>query len=136
MKLIESLTAGYIKSIDFDLAIGSDTYAQTTILRHDPRCRVYYCFKNEDTREDGEDRCGNDTYIEICRSLAEIISSNDAQDEINIIYSLTMTTADNQKHVFNNSNAELSADNLKRIISTLAHHIDEFTFLPAFTPYL
>lgn len=134
MELNEALLTGDISSIDFDLEIDCDRYAQTTILKASPRCKVYYCFKNDDTREDGEDRCSIDTYNEICHSLAKVLSENTLQGTPSLKYSLIITTTDNTKYSFNNDG--LSSHTIKAIINILSNHIDEYTFLAAFTHFI
>lgn len=133
MNTKENINAGDIVSIDFDLALNHDTYAQTTIRKHEPRCKVFYCFKNEDTREDGEDRCTHDTFTEICSQIAETLTTC-KECHSGTEYNLVITLSDKRTFTFKNSG--LSPETLSAVISTLSQHIDEFTFLPAFIPYL
>lgn len=132
MELNEALLTGKISTIDFDLILSRDTFAQTTIAKASPRCKVFYCFKNDDTREDGEDRCSVDTFNEICTTLAELLQNNNSDNAPALKYELAITTDDNHKHTIK----PLSTTSLKAIINLLSHHIDEFTFLPAFLPHL
>lgn len=134
MELDEALLTGEISSIDFDLEIDHGRYAQTTILKASPRCKVYYCFKNDDTREDGEDRCSIDTFNEICHSLAKVLSENTLQGTPLLKYSLIITTTDKTKYSFNNDG--LSSHTIKAIINILSNQIDEYTFLVAFTHFI
>ena len=64
-----------IKTIDFDLKIDNDTFVQTTITNVASRYKVFYCFKNGDTREDGEDRCTEDTFASITKMIADAIDN-------------------------------------------------------------
>lgn len=134
MELNEALLTGEISSIDFDLEIDRDRYTQTTILKAPPRCKVYYCFKNDDTREDGEDRCSIDTFNEICHSLAKVLSENTLQGAPALKYSLIITTTDKTKYSFNNEG--VASHTIKAIINILSNQIDEYTFLAAFTHFI
>ena len=100
MGLIESLSAAEITSIDFDLTIDRDCYAQTTIMHASPRCKAYYCFKNDDTREDGEDRCSAEAFANICTTIADLLKNSNADTTPRLKYELTITTADKHKHTF------------------------------------
>lgn len=148
MKLIDTLVAGNIASIDFDLKIDSDCYAQTTIIQASPRCKAYYCFKNDDTREDGEDRCSQDAFDTISKTLATLLSNND-NGSVGLKYNMVITDCDKHKHVFRNDGTSFNADcdqaeeafslsalTLKGIINVLAEQITEFGFLPAFRPHI
>ena len=123
-----------IESVDFDIAINDDIFAQTTILRAFPRCKVYYCFKNDDTREDGEARCTQDAFDDMCRNFI----ANIKQHEINNPTALKCTTVvrlkDNSEITVKGS--EISAEYLNNIINNLADNIDEFMLLTAFLPYI
>lgn len=134
MNLTETLLSGEIESIDFDLEIDCNRFVQTTILKSSPRCKVYYCFKNDDTREDGEDRCSIETHNEICSSLATLLSDSIDVGNTNVKYSLVITSTHKTKHSFNNQG--LSPQVIKAIVNLLANHIDEFTFLTAFTHFI
>lgn len=134
MNLTETLLSGEIESIDFDLEIDCNRFAQTTILKSSPRCKVYYCFKNDDTREDGEDRCSIETHNEICSSLATLLSDSINVGNTNVKYSLVITSTHKTKHSFNNQG--LSPQVIKAIVNLLTNHIDEFTFLTAFTHFI
>ena len=134
MELNKALLSSEISSIDFDLEIDRDRYAQTTIMKAAPRCKVYYCFKNDDTREDGEDRCTTDTFAEICTSLADVLSNETSQGTPSLKYSLIITATDKTKYSFNNE--RLSPHTIKAIITLLSNHIDEYTFLTAFTHFI
>lgn len=136
MNLTNTLSTDIIESIDFDLEIDSNRFAQTTILKSISRCKVFYCFKNDDTREDGEDRCTHDSFSEICSALISILSDNDLNrdNKASLKYNLEITTTEKDKHIFNNQG--LTPQQIKAIINLLACHIDEFTFLPAFNHYI
>lgn len=141
-QLIKSLTTADILSIDFDLAIDNDCYAQTSILRGTPRCKAFYCFRNDDTREDGEDRLSQDSFASICCSIAQLLSDNDSASETHLKYEITITTDDKHKYSFKSLQAtkqgseSLPANTLKAIINLLTDHIAEFSFLVAFQPYI
>ncbi len=144
-QLIKSLTSGEILSIDFDLTIDNDCYAQTSILRGTPRCKAFYCFRNDDTREDGEDRIPQESFNLICSSIAELLSNNTKDTEARLKYNLTITSSEKHRFIFKSQNrithlseedCFLSVKTLKTIINLLTEHIAEYSFLTAFRPYI
>lgn len=124
------ITTSEISSIDFDISIDSNCYAQTTIMRASPRCKVYYCFKNDDTREDGEDRCTQDTFTEICDIFIEYLGKPATDNNSPAIKCNINLITNNGKHSFGEN--DISADTLKKFINLLSEKIDEFAFLVAF----
>lgn len=143
-QLFKSLSTGDILSIDFDMTIDNECYAQTSILNATPRCKAFYCFRNDDTREDGEERLSQDTFCLICSSIAELLGSNRKDTDVRLKYELTFTTAQKLKFTFKSQtetthsskeNNTLSANTLKAIINLLTDNIDEYSFLTAFRPH-
>ena len=129
------LQASQIISIDFDIILDRNYYAQATLQSASPRCKVYYCFKNKDTREDGEDRCSQEIFVEICNVFAELLSESLYEvKRPNIKCSIVLNMNGNPKHSFNEKN--ISADTLKKLINLLSDKIDEFSFLTAFKYYI
>lgn len=150
-QLLESLSTGEIKSIDFDLSIDKDCYAQTSIMHTTPRCKAFYCFRNDDTREDGEDRLSQESFHIICESLGKSLKSDNNQDSApRLKYELTITATDKRKFTFKPqsgaahpmeqeiapSAASLSANTLKAIINILTDHIAEYAILTPFHHYI
>ena len=127
------MKAEYIKTIDFDLKIDNDTFVQTTITNVASRYKVFYCFKNGDTREDGEDRCNEDTFASLTKQIAEAIT-NTTNEPTNITYYIKLTSHNNSSLLFNNRDA--SPDTLKKIIDVLTSHIDELSFFNAFKRFV
>ena len=135
MKSSIGLQANQISSIDFDIILDRNCYAQTTLQSASPRCKVYYCFKNEDTREDGEDRCPQETFAEICNVFAELLSESSSEAKRpSTKCSIALNMNGNSMHSFNEKN--ISADTLKKLINLLSDKIDEFSFLTAFKYYI
>lgn len=118
-----------IKTIDFDLKVDHDTFVQTTITNVASRYKVFYCFKNGDTREDGEDRCTADAFNNIATQIADALN-NTTNEPVRITYYIKLTSHTNSTLLFNNRDA--SPEALKRIIDALSEHIDELSFLSAF----
>ncbi len=94
------------------------------------RKKKYY----DSLHEDGEDRCSIETHNEICSSLATLLSDSIDVGNTNVKYSLVITSTHKTKHSFNNQG--LSPQVIKAIVNLLANHIDEFTFLTAFTHFI
>lgn len=122
-----------IKTIDFDLKIDNDTFVQTTITNVASRYKVFYCFKNGDTREDGEDRCTEDTFASITKMIADAID-NTTSEPVSISYYIKLTSHTNSSLLFNNRDASPQA--IKKIIDALTEHIDELSFLNAFKRFI
>lgn len=150
-QLLESLTTGEIKSIDFDLMIDKDCYAQTSIMHATPRCKAFYCFRNDDTREDGEDRLSQESFHIICESLVKLLKGDNNQYPApRLKYELTITATDKSKFTFKPqsgathqveqeiapSATSLSATTLKAIINILTDHIAEYSILTPFHHYI
>ena len=132
MSSANKIQADSISAIDFDLAIDRDCFAQTTIQWASPRCKVFYCFKNDDTREDGEDRCSEETFATICNELAENLHQELAENSVfpAIKCSIVLHLKDKSQVSF--TEKSITAPTLKKFINLLSEKIDEFTFLTAF----
>lgn len=126
------IQADSISAIDFDLAIDRECFAQTTIQCASPRCKVFYCFKNDDTREDGEDRCSEETFSTICNELVEDLHRESVENAIfpAIKCSIVLHLKDKSQVSF--TEKSISAPSLKKFINLLSEKIDEFAFLTAF----
>lgn len=123
------MTAEEIKVIDFDLKVDNDTFVQTTIANVASRYKVFYCFKNGDTREDGEDRCSADAFLNIATQVINALD-NTTSEPTRITYYIKLTSHTNSTLLFNNRDA--SPEAIKKIIDALNEHIDELSFLSAF----
>lgn len=131
MNYTEIMPADNITSIDFDITIDSDCYAQTTIVSASPRCKVYYCFKNDDTREDGENRCTQEDFAEICNAFSKYLANNSTEEKRPAIKcDITLNRNSNDMRTY--SEKDFSAETLKKLINLLSKKIDEFSFLTAF----
>lgn len=132
MSSANKIQADSISTIDFDLAIDRDCFAQTTIQWASPRCKVFYCFKNDDTREDGEDRCSEETFATISNELAENLHQELAENSVfpAIKCSIVLHLKDKSQVSF--TEKSITAPTLKKFINLLSEKIDEFTFLTAF----
>ena len=123
------MTAEEIKVIDFDLKIDSDTFVQTSIINVSQRYKVFYCFKNGDTREDGEDRCSQEAFISVGQQILDALNETQSAP-VNISYYIKITSLSNSSKTYNNRDA--SPETIKKIIDALTNHINELSFLNAF----
>lgn len=130
MDSIIGFNANDITSIDFDIALNQHCFAQTTLQVATPRCKVYYCFKNDDTREDGEDRCPQSTYAEICECFIKYLTTSASHSNRPAITCNIALYTSTEKRSFNEN--DISTETLKKLINLLSEKIDEFTFLSAF----
>lgn len=129
------IAATNIQSIDFDITLNRDIYAQATIEKAYPRCKAYYCFKNNDTREDSEDHCTHETFTCICNTIGELLSTTDNNKTTPAIKCrIVLHMLDKSKLAFNES--DISTSTMKTLINYLTDKIDEYSFLSAFIPYL
>lgn len=126
------MTAEEIKSIDFDLKIDNDTFVQTSIICVGARYKVFYCFKNGDTREDGEDRCSQETFATVAQQVIDALTEPSATT--NITYYIRLTSHSNSITTYNNRDASPTA--IKKIIDALTEHINEFAILTPFRRYI
>lgn len=127
------MTAEEIKVIDFDLKIDNDTYVQTSIMNVSQRYKIFYCFKNGDTREDGEDRCSQETFLSIGQQIIDSLNEVEAAPT-NITYYIKISSHSNSVMLYNNRDA--SPEAIKEIIEALTSHIDELSFLNAFKRFV
>ena len=145
MNTTDTLISSEIQSIDFDLSIDNACFAQTSTIKGTYRCKAFYCFRNDDTREDGEDRCSTEAFATICDTLIKSLKSNVCECNTKVNYELTITTINKQKLSFKSQvlmpdadtdTTHLSPKTLKSIIEILYNHIPEYTFLQVFLPYI
>ncbi len=127
------MNAEDIRTIDFDLKIDNDTFVQTTITNVANRYKVFYCFKDGDTREDGEDRCSAEAFNAIASQVDDALSSAKAE-QVSIHYYIKVTSHTHSSMLFNNRDA--SPETIKKIIDALTSHIDELSFLNAFKRFV
>ena len=133
-EILKTLDSDDIISIDFDLIPETDFYALTTIRREQGRCRVFYCFRDDDTRDEGEDRCTDDDFKSIYTSLVSILADNDNGTEpSSVTHKLVITSSNRNTLTIENT---LSGNILREVISLLADHITDFGFLQAFRAYV
>ena len=126
------MTAEEIKSIDFDLKIDNDTFVQTSIICVGTRYKVFYCFKNGDNREDGENRCSQETFTSVAQLVIDALAEPSAPTSIT--YYIRLTSHSNSITTYNNRDASPSA--IKKIIDALTEHINEFAILTPFRRYI
>lgn len=126
--IITALQAGDITNIDFDLTPDAEFYALITLRHMMGRCRAFYCFRADDTRDEGEDGCSEEAFSNICSTIAEILTNNDTNVS-SIAHKLAITTGTNS--IIQTENT-LSDKALRKIITLLTDHITDYAFLNAF----
>lgn len=126
--IITALQTGNITNIDFDLTPDAEFYALITLRHMMGRCRAFYCFRADDTRDEGEDCCSEEAFSNICSTIAEILTNNDTNVS-SVTHKLAITTDTDSTFKIENT---LSGKALRKLIAVLTDHITDYAFLNAF----
>lgn len=126
--IITALQADNIVNIDFDLTPETDFYALITLRHMIGRCRAFYCFRADDTRDEGEDCCSEEAFSNICSTIAEILTNKNTNVS-SVAHKLVISTNTNATFKIENS---LSGNDLRKIIAEFTNHISDYAFLNAF----